>query len=167
MSGLEPTKVCIALGSNIEPREVHLRAAIEGLDKGLLPRGRVLAVSGMHETQAEVLPGQVPGPQYLNGACVVETILAPQALLALCLDLERSRGRDRRSEGRWGARTLDLDVLLFGGREIHEPGLDVPHPRMLERLFVLVPLAEIAGDWIVPGTARSVRAHLEALRSRR
>lgn len=156
---------CIAIGSNIEPRSEHLRAAIDGLRSGLAPNGRVAAVSKFLETEAMVLPGQVAGSPYLNGACVVATTLLPRELLALCLAIERSRGRNRQAEGRWGARTLDMDILLFGDEVIREAGLDVPHPRMLERLFVLEPLAEIAGDWVVPGTAKGVKAHLEALRA--
>jgi len=120
----------------------------------------------MLETEALVMPGQAPGSPYLNGACVVETAFSPRQVLILCLEIERSRGRDRHAEGRWGARTLDMDVLLFGDQVIHEAGLDVPHPRMLERLFVLEPVAEIAGDWVVPGTAKSIKAHLDALRSK-
>jgi 2-amino-4-hydroxy-6-hydroxymethyldihydropteridine diphosphokinase len=72
----------------------------------------------------------------------------------VCLDVERERGRLR--DERWGPRTLDLDILLFGDREIDAPGLVVPHPRLRERAFVLVPLAEVARYWRVPGTGQSV-----------
>jgi len=166
--GLHPkfNRACIAIGSNIEPRAEHLRASIEELGAGLAANGRVVAVSMLLETEALVLPGQPAGSPYLNGACVLETALSPRELLTLCLEIERSRGRDRHTEGRWGARTLDMDLLLFGDEVIHEPGLEVPHPRMLERLFVLEPLAEIAGDWIVPGTAKSIKAHRDALRAK-
>jgi len=158
-------RACIAIGSNIEPRAEHLNAAVQGIQAEVEPEGRVAAVSRWLETEAVVLPGQTAGSPYLNGACVIETTMSPRELLARCLKIERSRGRDRQAEGRWGARTLDLDLLLFENRVIHETGLEVPHPRMLERLFVLEPLAEVAGEWIVPGTAKSVRAHLDALRS--
>jgi len=158
-------RACIAIGSNIEPRAEHLKAAVQGLRAEVEPEGRVAAVSRWFETEAVVLPGQGPGSPYLNGACVVETAMSPRELLAACLKIERSRGRDRQVEERWGARTLDLDLLLFENQVLHEEGLEVPHPRMLERLFVLEPLAEVAGDWIVPGTARSVSTHLDALRS--
>ncbi|MGH7243710.1 MAG: 2-amino-4-hydroxy-6-hydroxymethyldihydropteridine diphosphokinase [Phycisphaerales bacterium] len=158
-------RACIATGSNIEPRAEHLQAATDALRRGVAPDGRVIAVSKWFETEALVLPGAAAGSPYLNGACVIETTLSPRELLALCLDIERRRGRDRAAEGRWGARTLDLDLVLFGDQVIHEAGLDIPHPRMLERMFVLEPLAEIAGDWVVPGTARSVAAHLNALRA--
>jgi len=158
-----PNRACIAIGSNIEPRAEHLHTGIQSLREKLTPNGSVVAVSRFLETKAVVLPGHAPGSPYLNGACVIETPRSPRELLALCLEIERSRGRDRHAEGRWGARTLDMDLLLFGAQVIHEPGLDIPHPRMLERRFVLEPLAEIAGDWLVPGTAKSVREHLDAL----
>ncbi len=158
-------RACIAIGSNIEPRAAHLDAAVQGLRVEVEPQGRVEAVSRWFETEAVVLPGQAAGAPYLNGACVIEAALSPRELLDVCLKIERSRGRDRQAEGRWGARTLDLDLLLYGNQVIHEAGLEVPHPGMLKRLFVLEPLAEVAGDWIVPGTARSVSTHLDALRS--
>lgn len=161
----ELNRASIAIGSNIEPRAEHLHAGIESLRVKLAPRGSVVAVSTFLETRAVVLPGQAPGSPYLNGACVIETSCSPQELLALCVEIERSRGRDRHAEGRWGARTLDLDLLLFDARVIHEPGLEIPHPRMLQRLFVLEPLAEIAGDWMVPGTDKDVRQHLDTLRA--
>lgn len=157
-------RACIAIGSNIEPRAEHLRAGVEALREGLVPDGSVVAVSRFLETEAVVLTGQTPGSPYLNGACVIETSRSPRELLVLCLEIERTRGRDRNAEGRWGARTLDMDLLLFGDQVIHEPGLDIPHPRMLERRFVLEPLAEVAGEWLVPGTTKNVKAHLESLR---
>lgn len=164
MTSSTPNRACIALGSSIEPRAEHLQAAIDALGQKVSPEGRVVAVSRWHETEAVVLPGQAPGAPYLNGACMVETCQSARQLLDTCLEIERARGRDRRAEGRWGARTLDLDLLLFGAEVIRDSGLEVPHPRMLERLFVLVPLAEIAPDWIVPGTDGTIAQHLEALR---
>lgn len=159
-------RACIAIGSNIEPRESHLLAGIDDLRTRLGPDGSVVAVSRLLETDAVVLPGHAPGQSYLNGACVVETSLLPREFLNLCLDIERAHGRDRHAEGRWGARTLDMDLLLFGSQVIHEPGLEIPHPRMLERRFVLEPLAEIAGNWVVPSTSKNVKAHLDELRAR-
>jgi len=97
------------------------------------------------------------GGPYLNAAVTIETTLAPRALLDALLEIERTRGRDRSKEQRWGPRTLDLDLLLYADRVIDEPGLTIPHPRMAERLFVLEPLAEIAGDWKMPGSAAFVR----------
>jgi len=99
-----------------------------------------------------------PGEQglYLNTAAVLETSLSPKNLLAGLLEIERALGRDRAAGERWGPRVIDLDLLLYGGLTLDEPGLQVPHPRMHERAFVLVPLAEVARDWAVPGTGRTV-----------
>lgn len=86
--------------------------------------------------------GKLDQPEFLNMAVLVETGLSARALLDLCLALEREGGRERRE--RWGPRTLDIDILTYGGQTIDEPGLQVPHPRIAERAFVLAPLAEIA-----------------------
>lgn len=164
------TSACIALGSNIEPRTEHLAAAIQALRA--TPGVRVEAVSSWHETKPVRLPGSISASDavepamYLNGACVLTTAISPRELLNVCLDIERARGRDRAKEGRWGSRTLDLDLLLYGDSVIVQPGLILPHPRMLERLFVLEPLAEVASDWLVPGTNQAVRAHLDTLRKK-
>jgi 2-amino-4-hydroxy-6-hydroxymethyldihydropteridine diphosphokinase len=102
------------------------------------------------------------GP-YLNAAALLETALGARALLDALLAIERARGRDRAGAARWGPRTLDLDLLLYGDRIIDEPGLTVPHPRMHERLFVLRPLALIAPEMIVPTCRLSVGALLSRL----
>lgn len=107
----------------------------------------------MHETEPVGPPGQ---ERYLNAAAVIATALTPRDLLGRLLAIEASRGRVRPDPVRWGPRTLDLDLLLFGNLTIDEPGLTVPHPRLAERLFVLRPLAEVAGQCTVPGTGRTV-----------
>jgi 2-amino-4-hydroxy-6-hydroxymethyldihydropteridine diphosphokinase len=106
-----------------------------------------------------------PGVQekYLNQVWRVETSLAPRALLERLLAIERDLGRVRVPGEKWGPRTIDLDVLLFGDAVIDEPGLAVPHPRMHERRFVLEPLAEIAPDVVHPVRKKSVREMLNAL----
>ncbi|RUX84533.1 2-amino-4-hydroxy-6-hydroxymethyldihydropteridine diphosphokinase, partial [Mesorhizobium sp. M7D.F.Ca.US.004.01.2.1] len=91
--------------------------------------------------------GKLDQPDFLNAAAEISTGLAPRALLDLCLDAERKLKRVR--EERWGPRLIDIDILVFGDRVIHETGLEVPHPRMLERAFVLAPLAEIAPGLVV------------------
>ncbi len=91
--------------------------------------------------------GKLDQPEFLNLAALLETDLQARELLALCLALERSQGRERGE--RWGPRTLDIDILTYGAEIIDEPGLQVPHPRMIERAFVLAPLAEIAPGIIV------------------
>ncbi len=99
--------------------------------------------------------GKLDQPDFLNAVAELSTSLEPHALLDLCLDIERQLKRVR--EERWGPRLVDLDILTFGARTIHDAGLDVPHPRMLERAFVLVPLAEIAPDLDIGGTTLSQR----------
>lgn len=111
-----------------------------------------------HEAVARVRPssvyrtapwGKLDQPEFLNMAVLVETDLPARALLDLCLALEREGGRERRE--RWGPRTLDIDILTYGGKTIDEPGLQVPHPRIAERAFVLAPLAEIAPGLVIGG----------------
>jgi len=142
----------IALGSNIGDRAAHLRAAALGLAR--LPRSRLGAQSSVRET-APV--GPVAQGAFLNQAVLLETGLSARELLAALHEVERSRGRDRSHERRWGPRTLDLDLILYGDAIIDELGLNVPHPRLAERRFVLEPLAEIAGELVVPGLGRTVR----------
>ena len=105
--------------------------------------------------------GGPPLAAYLSAAVVLETTLEPRQLLALARELEDAAGRVRRE--RWGPRTLDVDVLLCDDRVIREPGLEVPHPRLPERRFVLAPLAEVAPDWRVPGPGRTVEELLADL----
>jgi 2-amino-4-hydroxy-6-hydroxymethyldihydropteridine diphosphokinase len=117
---------------------------------------RVAAVSSLYRTPPW---GKLDQPDFLNAAVAIETRHSPRALLDLCLDVERRLKRVR--EERWGPRLIDIDILVFGDRVIHETGLEVPHPRMLERAFVLEPLAEIAPDLAVGG--RSVTERLGAV----
>jgi len=117
---------------------------------------RVTAVSSLYRTPPW---GKLDQPDFLNAAAAIETGLSPRALLDLCLDVERRLKRVR--EERWGPRLIDIDILVFGERVIHETGLEVPHPRMLERAFVLAPLAEIAPGLSVGG--RSVSERLGAV----
>lgn len=148
----------VGLGSNLGDRRAHIDAAFLGL--GALPSTRVLARSTLIETEPVGPAGQ---GLYLNGAALIETALDPRALLAAMLEIERSRGRERCASQRWGPRTLDMDLLIFGDRVIDEPGLTVPHPRLHERRFVLEPLAEIAPGLLVPGVGASVRTLLDRL----
>lgn len=108
--------------------------------------GRVVAVSSLWET-APV--GDIPQRDYLNAVVVMDTLLGPRPLLDACLAIERDAGRERRE--RWGPRTLDLDLLLYGDAVVDAPGLTIPHPRMAERRFVLAPLAEVLPDAVIPG----------------
>jgi len=140
--------VAIALGSNLGDRRGHLDWAIERLGS-LLSN---LMSSALLETE----PLDVPDvqPPYLNAVVVGETALGAETLLAALLGLERERGRVR--PGWPAARTLDLDLILYGDLIRDEPGLTLPHPRFRERPFVLGPLAEVAPAWIDPRTGKSM-----------
>jgi len=136
----------VGLGANLGDREAALRAAVERLDE--TPGIDVVAVSSFRETAPVGVAGQ---PDFLNGAVAVETILGPRELLEALLAIERGLGRVRGTE-RYGPRTIDLDLLLYGDARIDEPGLRVPHPRLHERLFVLEPLHELDPALEVPAT---------------
>ena len=140
------TRAVLSLGSNLGDRLADLRLAVAGLGEA------VRAISPVYETAPWGIADQ---PDFLNAAAELSTRLSPRALLDLCLDAERKLKRVR--EERWGPRLIDIDILVFGDRIIHETGLEVPHPRMLERAFVLAPLAEIAPDLAVGGRSVSVR----------
>ena len=135
----------VGLGSNLGEREATLWKALEGL--GATEGIEVVAVSSFRETDPV---GVVDQPRFVNAAAALETSLRPRELLERLLDVERSLGRDRAVEERWGPRTLDLDLLLYGGETIDEPGLEVPHPRLAERAFVLEPLLELDPDLRLP-----------------
>lgn len=135
----------VGLGSNLGEREATLRRALEAL--GGTEGIDVVAVSSFRET-APV--GVVDQPRFVNAAAVLETSLGPRELLEALLEVERGLGRDRSAEERWGPRTVDLDLLLYGGQTIDEPGLEVPHPRLTERAFVLEPLLELDSGLRLP-----------------
>ena len=128
----------IGLGSNLGDREATLREALQRL--GGLDGIDVAAVSSFRETDPV---GRLDQPRFLNAAAALETKLSPRELLGCLLEVERALGRDRTKEERWGPRTIDLDLLLYGDETIAEPGLEVPHPRLAERAFVLEPLLEL------------------------
>jgi len=136
----------VGLGSNLGDREGTLRAAVGRLRS--LSGTRVLHVSKLRNTEPV---GYVDQPRFLNGVVELETDLPARELLDALLDIERGLGRDRSGSPPRGPRTLDLDLLLYGDEEIAEPGLEVPHPRLHERAFVLEPLAELDPALEVPG----------------
>ena len=126
----------VALGSNLGDREGHLAAARAAL--AALPRTRLVAASRVEETAPL---GGMDQPPYLNQMVALETALEPRALLAACQAIERSRGRVRTE--RWGARTLDLDIVRYGDRRVAEPDLIIPHPQLPHRDFWQRELAEL------------------------
>ncbi|MDA8085457.1 MAG: 2-amino-4-hydroxy-6-hydroxymethyldihydropteridine diphosphokinase [Nitrospiraceae bacterium] len=149
---------CIGIGSNLGDRLQNCRKALKLLEQ----RGiRIKAVSGAHVTKpwgGREVAGQ---PDFINMAAVVETDLAPMKLLQTLFQVENEMGRVR--VRKWGPRIIDLDILLYGGEIIDQPGLKVPHPLMHEREFVLMPLAEIAPEAVHPVFKKTVRQLLEEL----
>ncbi|MEH2447192.1 MAG: 2-amino-4-hydroxy-6-hydroxymethyldihydropteridine diphosphokinase [Nostoc sp.] len=139
---IKPRRSAVALGSNIGDSQAILEAAIKTLVQtpGILLEAR----SSWYQTKA-VGPQQ---PDYLNGCVTLQVEIQPQQLLEALLGIEQQFGRVRQE--RWGPRTLDLDLLLYDDLIVDAPNLQIPHPRMRDRAFVLVPLAEIALDWVEP-----------------
>lgn len=158
MTKFAPTNsipVAIALGSNLGDSLAILEDALKTLDQ---TPGIVLK---FHSSWYKTAPVGPPQPDYLNGCAALEVQLTPEALLQALLDIERQFGRVRQEK--WGARTLDLDLLLYADLILDTPNLKIPHPRMRERAFVLVPLAEIAADWLEPISRQTIGQLLEGV----
>lgn len=134
----------LALGANLGNREETLRNALREISA--LPQTRLLARSTWHETPA--VGGPAGQQEFLNGAVLVDTCLEAEILASHLQQIETRQGRERKI--RWAARTLDIDLLLYGSEIVDTPGLSIPHPRMTFRRFVLVPANEIAGQMVVP-----------------
>ena len=145
-------QACVGLGANLGDAVAAVQGALQALDA--LPDTRVLRASRLYRTPAW---GKTDQPAFVNAAALLETTLDARTLLDQMLQIERDWGRDRAGDGsdRWGARTLDLDLLLYGDAALDEPGLRVPHPHLHERAFALVPLVEIAPDIVIPGHGRA------------
>lgn len=155
---MEPS-VFVALGSNQGDRELNLLRALA--ETGRLPGTRITAVSGFYDTDPV---GPVPQPTFLNAVIRLETSLSPQELLAELQKIETEVFK-RKRELRWGPRPMDLDLLFYGNLILAEPDLQIPHPRLHERLFVLAPLAEIAPDFVHPQLEKSISEILGSLNS--
>jgi 2-amino-4-hydroxy-6-hydroxymethyldihydropteridine diphosphokinase len=136
------TRAYVGVGANLGDRRATIEAAVAALPG-------IVAVSELRETEPV---GVVDQPAFLNGAVALDTELSARELLAALLEVERGLGRERHE--RWGPRTIDLDLLLYGDQTIDEPGLTVPHPHLHERRFVLEPLGELDPDLLVPGRGR-------------
>jgi 2-amino-4-hydroxy-6-hydroxymethyldihydropteridine diphosphokinase len=144
-AGLVPA--FIALGSNLDDPPTRILNALEAL--AAMPQTRLVRASSLYRNPPV---GYLNQPDFVNAAAMLETGLAPRELLEQLLGIERAHGRVRHFPN--APRPLDLDIALYGEHVIREPGLTVPHPRLLERAFVLVPLAEIAPEAMVPGFGR-------------
>jgi len=155
--GRKEETVFIGLGSNLGPKEEHIKRALVLLSK---VRGmRLERVASLYRTEPLGLKCQ---DWFLNTVAAFKTVLSPRRLLCVLLCAEKRLGRVR--SVRFGPRNIDLDILLFGSRLIDEPGLAVPHPRLAERAFVLVPLAELEPDLVLPGGKCTVAELARALK---
>lgn len=146
-------QVYLLLGSNLGDRTQIL----EGAKAFLTARcGRVLNASQVYETAAW---GKEDQPSFLNQALLLETGLSPEEVLAVCLQSEQAAGRERIE--RWGARTLDVDILFYDDLELDIPGLHIPHPALPQRRFALLPMADIAPDFVHPILHKSIKQLLD------
>ncbi len=152
-----PNICAIAIGSNLGDSLQIVNAALADLD--MIPTIHVIKRSPWYRTKAitqNMATTASLQPDYVNGCAILSTTLSPVALLAVLLDVEMRFGRVRREK--WDARTLDLDLLLYENYVLDTPNLIIPHPRMCDRAFVLLPLAQIAPDWIHPITGEAIAA---------
>jgi len=154
-AGLDEELVYFCLGSNLGDRKANLEFGISGLKEAGV---EIVRRSSLYETEPVELEDQ---PWFLNQVVAGRTSLPPRALLAACKRIEQAAGR--REAVRFGPRVLDIDVILYKGMVVHEPELVIPHPRMLNRRFVLIPLLEIAPDIRDPETGVALAQVLAGL----
>jgi 2-amino-4-hydroxy-6-hydroxymethyldihydropteridine diphosphokinase len=139
----------VGLGSNLGDREEHLRQAVRALEA--TPGIEVVQVSSIYETEPVGGPAQ---PDYLNAVVEIYTQLGHRAVFEACMTIEHALGRERATEEQWGPRPIDLDLLTCGDLVVSDPDLEIPHPRIAERAFVLVPFSEIAPYITIPGLGK-------------
>ncbi len=152
----------IGLGANLPSKAGSPEATLVAAALRIESLGRIVARSLLYSTEPVGFAGQ---PRFFNAAVALKINLSPRTLLENLLAIEREFGRDRSASFRNGPRTLDLDILLFGGRIVAQPDLEIPHPRLADRAFVLVPLAEIAPHAIDPASGHNVSHLLNTLRT--
>ena len=152
-------KAWIGLGSNLGEREAMIRQALEAI--AALPDTELLRASSLYDSEPV---GETDQPNFLNAVAQVDTDLTARQLLWNLLLVEKRLGRERTR--RWGPRTIDLDLLLFGDEVIEEDDLRVPHPEMIRRAFVLVPMVELDPLLVHPGTGETLASHLSKLGAR-
>ncbi|HEX5509352.1 MAG TPA: 2-amino-4-hydroxy-6-hydroxymethyldihydropteridine diphosphokinase [Pseudolabrys sp.] len=158
MSGPPPAQAYLALGGNVGNSREILGRAVTLLCDG--PAVALIARSSDYRTPPW---GGEDQPPFVNLCIAVKTLLSPRDLLARAQGVERQLGRDRTREKRWGPRTADLDIIVYDDLTLREPDLTLPHPRLFERAFVLIPLAEIAPDLIVSGESiRDAASRIDA-----
>jgi 2-amino-4-hydroxy-6-hydroxymethyldihydropteridine diphosphokinase len=150
----------IGMGANLPSIAGPPESTLAAADMRLASLGHVVARSSLYSTQPVGFADQ---PRFINAAVALETDLTPQALLSGLLAIELEFGRDRTASFTNGPRTLDLDILLFGDRKITQPGLEIPHPRLAQRAFVVIPLSEIAPHALDPVTGKTVTQLLQGL----
>jgi 2-amino-4-hydroxy-6-hydroxymethyldihydropteridine diphosphokinase len=152
-------KTYIGLGANLGEREAQIRLALDDLAR--LPSSQLVRASSLYDSEPV---GDADQPNFLNAVAEVETELTARQLLWNLLLIERRLGRTR--SRRWGPRTIDLDLLLYGPLIIDEPELQVPHPELTRRSFVLVPLVELDPLLVHPVTGETLITHLTSLKTR-
>ncbi len=155
---VKTVRAYVGLGSNLGDREANLRGALGMLEA----RGEITVVKVSSFLETEPVGGPPGQGMFLNAAAELETTLTPRELLRACQDVERALGRERGV--RWGPRTMDVDILLYGEEVIQEPDLVIPHPRMHEREFVLAPLADIAPEALHPVLKKTAGGMLAEMR---
>ena len=143
-------KAAIALGSNLGESLSTLEDSLKALTQ--TPGITLVSHSSWYTTKPV---GGPPQPDYVNGCALLKVELEPHKLLEILLEIEQQFGRERKE--RWGPRTLDLDLILYDDLILDTPNLQIPHPRMRERAFVLMPLAEIAPNWIEPVSGKTIK----------